>query len=206
MADPAAVKVEQTYTTPVETNNPMESSGTLAVWEDDHLTVYDATQWVKGTQATLADVFGLPRTKVHVICPFVGGGFGCKGFLWPHTILAAVAAKVVGRPVKLPLTRSQMFVGTGHRPSTEQKLALAATKDGKLTAIRHVTTQETSPVGEHIEPCGLATSRLMYACPNVSAPHQLLHVNIATPTPMRTPARPPVRSPWSRRWTNWRTR
>ena len=80
-----------------------------------------------------------------------------------------------------------MFVGTGHRPSTEQKLALAATKDGKLTAIRHVTTQETSPVGEHIEPCGLATSRLMYACPNVSAPHQLLHVNIATPTPMRAP-------------------
>ena len=146
LADPAAVKIEQTYTTPIETNNPMELSGTLAVWDDDHLTVYDATQWVKGTQATLAEVFGLPRDKVHVVCPFVGGGFGCKGFLWPHTILAAVAAKVVGRPVKLPLTRAQMFVGTGHRPSTEQKMALAATKDGKLTAIRHITTQETSPV------------------------------------------------------------
>jgi xanthine dehydrogenase YagR molybdenum-binding subunit len=191
LADPAAVKVEQTYTTPVETHNPMELSAALAVWEEDRLTVYDATQWVKGTQAILADVFGLPRSKVHVVCHFVGGGFGCKGFTWPHTILAAVAAKVVGRPVKLTLTRAQMFVGSGHRPTTEQKMGLAATKDGKLTAIRHVTTQETSPVGEHIEACGTATSRIMYACPNVRAPHKLLHVNIATPTPMRAPGENP---------------
>ena len=191
LADPAAIKVEQTYTTPVETHNPMELSATLAVWEDDRLTVYDATQWVKGTQAVLADVFGLARAKVHVVCHFVGGGFGCKGFAWPHTILAAAVAKMVHRPVKLILTRAQMFVGTGHRPSTEQKVALAATKDGKLTAIRHATTQETSPVGEFIEACGHATSRLMYACPNVSAPHKLLHVNIATPTPMRAPGENP---------------
>lgn len=191
LADPATVKVEQTYTTPVETHNPMELSAALALWEADRLTVYDATQWVKGTQAILADVFGLPRSKVHIVCPFVGGGFGCKGFQWPHTILAAVAAKVVSRPVRLTLTRAQMFVGTGHRPSTEQKMTLAATKDGKLTAIRHVTTQETSTVGEHIEACGTATSRLMYACPNVRAPHKLLHVNVATPTPMRAPGENP---------------
>jgi xanthine dehydrogenase YagR molybdenum-binding subunit len=191
LADGAAVKVEYTYTTPVETHNPMELSATLAVWDDDRLTVYDATQWVKGTQAILAEVFALPRAKVHVVCPYVGGGFGCKGFTWPHTILAAVAAKVVHRPVKLVLTRAQMFVGTGHRPATEQQIALAATKDGKLTAIRHVTTQETSPVGEHIEACGTATSRLMYACLNVSAPHKLLHVNIGTPTPMRAPGENP---------------
>ena len=93
--------------------------------------------------------------------------------------------------MKVQLTRAQMFVGSGHRPSTEQKMALAATKDGKLTAIRHVTTQETSPVGEHIEACGTATSRLMYACPNVRAPHKLLHVNVATPTPMRAPGENP---------------
>ena len=191
LADPAAVKIEQTYTTPIETNNPMATSGTLAVWEGDHLTVYDATQWVKGTQAILAEVFGLPRDKVHVICPYVGGGFGCKGFTWPHTMLAAAAAKVVGRPVKLAITRAQMFVGTGHRPSTEQKLAVAATKDGKLTAIRHFTTQETSPVGEYIEACGANTSRVMYACPNVATPHHLLHVNIATPTSMRGPGETP---------------
>ncbi len=191
LADPAAITVEHTYTTPIETHNPMELSATLAVWEDDRLTIYDATQWVKGTQAIVAEAFGLPRTKVHVLCPFVGGGFGCKGFTWPHTILAAAAAKVVGRPVRLVLTRAQMFVGTGHRPSTEQKIALAATKDGKLTAIRHITTQETSPVAEYIEACGTATSRLMYACPNVRAPHKLLHVNIATPTPMRAPGENP---------------
>ncbi len=191
LADPGAVTVEQTYTTPVETHNPMELSATVAAWDGDRLTVHDATQWVKGTQAILADVFGLPRDKVRALCPFLGGGFGCKGFIWPHTILAAVAAKVVGRPVKLMLTRAQMFVGVGHRPSTHQKVTLAAAKDGTLTAVRHETTTETSPVGEYIEACGTATSRIMYACPNARLVHTLAHVNVATPTPMRAPGENP---------------
>ena len=113
----------------------MELSATVAVWEDaNHLTIYDATQYVKGAQSLVAQIFGLKREQVRVVCPFVGGAFGCKGPVWPHTILAAMAARVVGRPVKLELTRQQMFSGTGHRPPTEQTISLAATRDGKLQA------------------------------------------------------------------------
>lgn len=185
------VKVEQTYTTPVETHNPMEPSGTSAAWDGDRLTVHDATQWIMGTQAILAEALGLPRKNVHVVCPFVGGAFGCKGFIWGHTLLAAVAARTVGRPVKLVLTRPQMFTGVGHRPPTVQTVTLAATKDGRLTAIRHATTTCTSPITDHIEHCGAATSKILYACPNVHTPLKLLHLNFATPTPMRGPGESP---------------
>jgi xanthine dehydrogenase YagR molybdenum-binding subunit len=191
LADPAAIKIEATYITPIETHNPMELCATVAAWNGDKLTVHDATQWVMGTRAVLATAFGVPRESVRVICPFVGGAFGCKGFQWPHSIAAALAAKQVGRPVKLYLSRKQMFTCTGHRPRTIQRLALAATKDGKLTAIRHETVQETSFVGEHIEACGLATSRFLYACDNVEVPHKLIKLNIATPTPMRAPGECP---------------
>jgi xanthine dehydrogenase YagR molybdenum-binding subunit len=187
LAAPGAVKVEATYTTPVETNNPMEPSATVAVWNGDHLTVADATQAVIGTRAVLAQAFGIPRENVRVLCPFTGGGFGCKGFQWPHTLLAAMAAKVTRRPVQLNLTRQQMFTSVGHRPPTIQKMSLAAKKDGTLTAIRHETLQATSPVTEFIEACGLTTSKVLYACENVAIPHRLVRVNIGSPTPMRAP-------------------
>jgi xanthine dehydrogenase YagR molybdenum-binding subunit len=185
------VTVKQTYTTPVETHNPMEISATVARWDGDRLTVHDATQWIVGTQAVLAEAFGMPKQNVRVVCPFVGGGFGCKGFVWSHTILAAAASKVVGRPVKLMLTRQQMFTSAGHRPSTRQTMTLAATPDGKLAALRHETVQETSPTTEHIEAAGASTSRLLYACPNVQTPHRLVKLNLATPTPMRAPGECP---------------
>src|SRR5262249_36566328 len=137
------VTLDETYTTPIEHSNPMEMCATVAAWDGDRLTVHDATQWVKGTQAILAEAFGVPRENVVVLCPSLGGGFGCKGCINPHTVLAAAVARVAGRPVKLPLTRGQMFTGAGHRPSTEQQLTVAATKGGTLTAIRHVTAQST---------------------------------------------------------------
>jgi xanthine dehydrogenase YagR molybdenum-binding subunit len=186
-----AIKIEATYVTPTETHNPMEPSATIAMWEGDRLTVYDATQWVQGTQATLAEAFGLPRENVRVICPFVGGAFGCKGFQWPHTFLAAMAARQVRRPVKLAITRPQMFTSCGHRPVTVQDLALAADKEGKLRAIRHRTKIVTSPVGTHIEACGLASTGKLYACPNIDIEHTLYQINIATPTPMRAPGETP---------------
>ena len=139
------MKVEATYSTPVETNNPMEPSATVAHWEGERLTVEDATQAVVGTRDTLAAVFGIPRDSVRVLCPFTGGGFGCKGFQWPHTLLAAMAAKIVARPVQLNLSRAQMFTSCGHRASTIQRMTLAAQKDGTLTAMRHDTLQPTSP-------------------------------------------------------------
>jgi xanthine dehydrogenase YagR molybdenum-binding subunit len=185
------VTIDETYTTPVENSSPMETCATVAAWDGDRLTVHDATQWVKGTQAILAECFGLPRENVRVLCPYLGGGFGCKGFINPHTVLAAAVARVAGRPVKLPLTRAQMFVGAGHRPATQQKLTVAATKDGTLAAIRHVTTQSTSLVGDWMETCGNATSQVMYACPNVQIVHRLARLNVGSPTFMRGPGETP---------------
>src|SRR3954464_3391413 len=105
----AAWRVDQTYTTPIEHHNPMEPSAALAVWQDNELTLYDATQWVMGARNCVADMFGLERERVTIVSQFVGGGFGCKGFIWPHQALAALAARQVGRPVKISLSRKQMY-------------------------------------------------------------------------------------------------
>jgi xanthine dehydrogenase YagR molybdenum-binding subunit len=187
----APVRHEATYTTPVESHNPMELSGTVAAWEGGRLTVRDATQAVMGTRAFLAQAFDLPKENVRVICPFVGGGFGCKGFQWPHTLLAAAAARAVKRPVRLVVSREQMFTSIGHRPPTVQKVALGADRDGKLVAIRHETTNPTSPVTEFIEAAGKLTSALLYACENAAIPHRLVRVNVGAPTPMRAPGETP---------------
>jgi xanthine dehydrogenase YagR molybdenum-binding subunit len=187
LAAPGAVKIQQTYTTPVLTQNPMEPSATVAVWKGNKLMVSDATQAVMGTRGILAQVFGIPKESVHVLCPYTGGGFGCKGFQWSHTMIAAMAAKVIGRPVQLNLTRQQMFTSCGHRPPTRQTMTLAANKDGKLTAIRHETLQPTSTTTEFVEPCGLTTSKMIYSCENVAIPHRLVKINVGPPAPMRAP-------------------
>lgn len=187
LAAPGVVKLQQTYTIPVLTNNPMEPSATVAAWDGDKLTVYDATQAVMGTRGILAQVLGIPKENIHVLCPYTGGGFGCKGFTWSHTMIAAMAAKVTRRPVQLNLTRQQMFTSVGHRPPTRQTIALAAQRDGKLTAIRHETLQPTSTTTEFVEPCGLTTSKMIYSCENVAIPHKLVKVNVGPPTPMRAP-------------------
>jgi xanthine dehydrogenase YagR molybdenum-binding subunit len=187
LATPGSVKLQQTYTTPVLTNNPMEPSATVASWDGDKLTVHDATQAVMGTRGILAQVFGIPKENIHVLCPYTGGGFGCKGLQWSHTMIAAMAAKVLRRPVQLNLTRQQMFTSVGHRPPTRQTIALAANKDGKLTAVRHETLQPTSTTTEFVEACGATTSKMLYSCENVAVPHKLVRVNIGTPTPMRAP-------------------
>ncbi|MDQ6894410.1 MAG: xanthine dehydrogenase family protein molybdopterin-binding subunit [Acidobacteriota bacterium] len=191
LAAPGVVRVEAVYTTPVETHNPMELSVTVAEWNGDKLVVHDSTQYVMGTRAILAESFGIPRENVRVICPFVGGGFGCKGFQWPHEIMAAMAARAVRRPVRIVLSRAEMFSSAGHRPPTIQTMTLAASPDGKLTAIRHETLQPSSPLSEYVEACGHSTSPHMYACANVEAPHRLVRVNVATPTPMRAPGECP---------------
>ena len=102
---------------------------------------------MKGVQNILARAFGLELENVRIICPFVGGAFGCKGAVWMHVLLAAMGAKVAGVPVKLHVTRRNMFVGTGHRTPTRQTLSLAATRDGKLRAMQHVSETLTSTVG-----------------------------------------------------------
>lgn len=186
----AAVKHEATYVTPTEHHNPMEPSASIADWSDDEVNLYETTQWVVGARNTVAETLGVPQEKIHIISPFIGGGFGCKGFIWPHSVLSAIASQKLGRPVKLNLTRKQMFSACGHRSETRQKVSLGAGKDGKLTAIVHDTMVHTSPVDEFTESCG-ATTRFLYSCPNVGIAHHSVRVNIATPTPMRAPGENP---------------
>ncbi|MDQ6924642.1 MAG: xanthine dehydrogenase family protein molybdopterin-binding subunit [Candidatus Eremiobacteraeota bacterium] len=182
----AAVRVDHTYTTPFETHNPMEPHATLAVWEGDHLTLYDATQGVFGTRDTVAKAFQLPKEHVRVVSYFLGGGFGCKGSAWSHVILSAMAARQVGRPVKLVLTRRQMFGPVGGRPETVQRVTLGAAHDGTLTAERHLSTSNTSTLEDWLEPAA-KTTPMLYACPNCEAEYGLARLNLGTPTYMRAP-------------------
>lgn len=190
--NPDFVKIEQTYSTPRETHNPMECSATIAVWQDaNHLVLYDATQYVKGAQAVVAQAFNLPRENVRIVCPFVGGAFGCKGPVWPHTILAAMAARVAKRPVRVELTRQLMFTGTGHRTPTFQTIALAAARGGKLQAIRHKSEMLTSPVGAWVEATGIGSTNVLYDAPSIEFSHTVYTVNISQPSFMRAPGECP---------------
>ncbi len=184
------VKVDKLYRTPVENHNPIEPSATVAMWNGDNLTLYDATQWVNGAKTVAATMLGIPPENVRTVSYFLGGGFGCKGFTWPHTVLAAVAARKVGRPVKLVLTRQQMFTNVGYRAQTLQRVALGATRDGKLTSIIHANTNLTSEYDEFTEKSAVATA-ILYACPNVVGTHKLVRVNRGTPTSQRAPGEAP---------------
>ncbi|MDB6054626.1 MAG: hypothetical protein JWN25_2149 [Verrucomicrobiales bacterium] len=186
----AEKKSDQTYTTTVYHHNPMEPHATIAEWNGEKLTLYDATQWVQGTQKAVAKLLDIPIKNVRVISHFVGGGFGCKGFLWAHPVLAAMAAKKVGRPVKIVLSRQQMFTSNGHRGRTLQQVALGANGEGKLTSVRHLTTTQTSMVEDFAEPCGMST-RLIYASPNLEMAHKLVRLNTGTPCPTRAPGEAP---------------
>lgn len=182
----ADVRVEETYRTPTEHHNPMEPHATTAVWENEKLTVYDATQYTYGVRATLAKTFGIAEENVRVICKFIGGGFGCKGTVWAHVGLAAAAARHVKRPVKLVTTRDQMFANVGHRAETEQRMTLGAKRDGRLTVITHEGNTHTSAYDEYVEPFS-SPSHMMYACDNLRTSQRLVPLNVGTPTYMRAP-------------------
>jgi xanthine dehydrogenase YagR molybdenum-binding subunit len=182
----ADVVLDETYTTPIEHHNPIEPHASIAQWDGDRLTIYDATQGVFEERRKLAHTFGIPDDHVRVISPFLGGGFGCKGSVWPHQCLAAAAARFVGRPVKLVLGRNQMFGSTGHRPHTTQRIALGAQRDGTVVSMRHDVTAHTSMFDDWMEGSGEATT-MMYAFPNVDIRHRLHRTNLGTPTFMRAP-------------------
>jgi xanthine dehydrogenase YagR molybdenum-binding subunit len=179
-------QVIQQYETPMEHHNPLEPHATLAHWNGDRLTLYDSTQYMSGTQATLAKVLGIPKEQVRVVCRFVGGGFGCKGSMWSQVALAAMAARHLDRPVKLVLERPQMFGPVGGRPRTVQKLAVAAQTNGRLAGMRHDVLSHTSVIEDFTEPAALQT-RIMYDCPNLSTTHRLVALNVGTPTFQRAP-------------------
>ena len=180
------VRIDAVYTTPVEHHNPMEPHATIASWEGDRLTLYDSTQGVIAARARLAGVFGIPVDNVHVIDAFTGGGFGSKGSTWSHSVLAAMAAKVVARPVQLALWRPQMWGSVGFRPATHQHVALGANRDGRLQSQIHETISQTSTFDEFVEPSGMITT-MLYASPTLRVTHQLARMNYGTPTYMRAP-------------------
>lgn len=185
-----AVKSEETYFTPVYHHNPMEPHASIAVWKGDELTIYDSTQGVLGCRNVIAMALGVPKTKVHLICPFVGGGFGSKGFTWSHSLLAPMAAKMTGNPVKIVISRPQMFTSTGRRSETIQKISLGSDSSGRLGSIKHETTVETSFVAEFVETAGKVTN-MLYQTDNLDVSHKVVRLNKLTPCPMRAPGEAP---------------
>lgn len=182
----STVKVEAFYTTPTETHNPMEPFATVAHWEGDKVTVYETTQGVFPSQKSIAEIVNIPKENVRVITHYLGGGFGCKLSVWSHAVIAVLASRHVKRPVKLVLKRTQMYGPVGFRPQTVQKLALGASKDGKLTFIKHIAVNETSMFREFTEYVTEPT-QVMYACPNVVTSVKPVDLNIGSPTWMRAP-------------------
>jgi xanthine dehydrogenase YagR molybdenum-binding subunit len=186
----AAVSVDATYTTPAFHNNPMEPHATVAVWEQGGLTLYDSTQGASGVVRTIAKLFELESSQVRVISSHVGGGFGSKGLPRPNVALAAIAAKVVERPVKVATTRQQMFAYVGYRTPTIQRLRLGADADGRLQAISHEASEQTSRLKEFAEQTAIC-SRWMYAAPNRRTAHRLVALDVPTPSWMRAPGECP---------------
>lgn len=186
----ADARVDETYRTPTEHHNPMEPHATIAAWDGDKITVYDATQYTYGVRHAVAASFGIPEENVRCVCKFTGGAFGCKGTVWAHVPLAAAAARQVRRPVKLVTTRQQMFANMGHRAETEQHVVLGAKRDGRLTAIIHEGISHTSAYDEYTEPFSKPT-HMMYASENFKASQRLVPLNVGTPTYMRAPGETP---------------
>jgi len=186
----AAVSVDVTYRTPAFHNNPMEPHATTALWQGGDLILYDSNQGAPANRDTIAGVFDLPPERVRVISPHVGGGFGSKGTPRPNAVLAAIAAKVVERPVKVAVTRQQMFAVTGYRTPTIQRMRLAADADGTLTAISHEVVEQTSTLKEFAEQTAVVT-RVMYAAPNRRTTHRLARLDVPTPSWMRAPGECP---------------
>jgi xanthine dehydrogenase YagR molybdenum-binding subunit len=182
------VKIEQTYTTSDRHHNQLEPHATTAVWDaDGTLTLYETTQHIFGTKELVSIVLGVPSAKINVVSHFLGGGFGGKAYVWPHTLMAALAARVLKRPVRVQLTRSQMYSMVGHQAATIQTIALGADKNGKLTGIRHDSISPTPVFDNYIEYAALSTRSLWAASGGISTNHKVVHVNRNTPTAMRSP-------------------
>jgi xanthine dehydrogenase YagR molybdenum-binding subunit len=182
----APVKIDVTYTTPPQSHAMMEPHATIAIWNGDALTLYTANQMLPRGVATVASTLQIPKDKVRLISRYVGGGFGAKLAVQADAILAALAAKIVRRPVKLALTRQQVFHVTTHRTDTIQRLRLAAERDGQLTAIEHLSWSNNTPGQNFYETAANAT-RTIYAAPNRLTQHRLAALDLPVSSSMRAP-------------------
>ena len=179
--------VEAEYNIPIEVHNAMELFATIAHWEsEDKVTLYDKTQGPKSTQSTIAKTFGLPDKNVRVIAENVGGGFGSALRSWSNVPAACIAAKKLKRPVKLVLTRPQMFTLVGYRPQSWQKIGLGADAAGNFIGISHEAISNTSRYEDFRE--GIVNvSKFLYACENVDTKYSVLPLDLSTPIWMRGP-------------------
>ena len=179
--------IEQEYNIPIEVHNAMELFATIAYWEgEDKITLYDKTQGPKSTQSTIARTFGLVDKNVRVIAENVGGGFGSGLRSWPHVVATCLAAKKINRPVKLVLTRPQMFTMVGYRPQSWQKIGIGADAAGNFMGISHEAISNTSKYEDFREGI-VEASKFLYACENVDTKYSLLPLDLSTPIWMRGP-------------------
>ena len=186
----APVKLDETYVTPAETHNPLELHSTTAIWDGQMLTLYDSTQGVVNMRSVLSQMFGLPKENVRVIAKFLGSGFGGKLYPWTHVPLAAAAARQLGKPVKLVVSRKMMFQTVGHRARTQQRVRLGATREGKLVSLQHDYIYHMSMIDNYHEDCGEATP-FHYSVPNLRVTFGRARRNIGATADMRGPGAVP---------------
>ena len=186
----APVKLDHTYVTPAETHNPIELHATIAMWDGPTLTLYEASQGVVNLQSVLAQMFGLPKENVRVITKFLGSGFGGKLWPWTQCPLAAAAARQLGKPVKLVVSRKMMFQSVGHRPRTQQRVRLGATRDGRLVSLQQDYVNHRAILDDYNEDCGESTV-FQYSVPNLRVTAGRAKRNVGSPTSMRGPGAVP---------------
>jgi xanthine dehydrogenase YagR molybdenum-binding subunit len=182
----AAVVSDLKYSIPRYNHNPMEQPATVASWDGDSLTVWDKAQGINSAQAAYGTAFGIPPEHVRVICPFIGGAFGSAGGTWPHQIMAAFAARQLRQPIKLTLTRKQMYSGIGYRPTSRQRLAIGADRSGRISAIVHEAHTETSRYNAY-EDNLMTGARFLYSSPNMRSTYRVVPLDVNPPTFMRGP-------------------
>jgi len=186
----AAIRIEQTYLQAPRHHHTMETSGTVARWDGDRLTLWDSVQASSTVIPVVSTALGVDAADVHVVARHTGGGFGAKGYIWPHEILAAAAARIAGRPVSLHLRRPDQFSNVGYQPWMEQTIRLAATAEGVLLGLEHSVVNNTALADTHVEPATEA-SKSLYAVPALRLRQQVERVSLNVPTPMRAPVEGP---------------
>jgi xanthine dehydrogenase YagR molybdenum-binding subunit len=186
----ADVRLAETYVTPNAHPCALEPHATIASWSNGAFTVYNATQWIMGDRAVIQAAFELPPEKVRVICPYTGGMFGSKASTGAHVILACIASRRLGRPVKIALSRTQVLANVGHRTETIQRLELGAMRDGKIVALRHHIRTHTNMADEFVEPPSICT-RMLYDVPNFQAEQEAVRLHVMRPSWMRAPGEAP---------------
>ncbi|MAZ27553.1 MAG: acylaldehyde oxidase [Cytophagaceae bacterium] len=182
----ADATVEETYTTPIEVQQPMELHAAIVMWEGEKVKMFASQQILDQARTAVADTFMIPKEDVQIISSYVGGGFGSKLRIHEHVIMAAMAARMLDRPVKIVITRQQMFTNVGMRQFDEQKMRLGAKKDGALTALAHHTLSHCAKEIQYYEACG-NVSKMLYKTPNNAISHRLIPLNIQSPNSMRAP-------------------